>query len=483
MNNVTSAVAAALACAALASPAESKVSTSGIDGVFAPFTKSGEPGCSVGVFEKGKPLLMRGYGSADIAAAKPLQADTVFYAASTSKQFTALSIALLAQDGKLKLEDDVRRWVPELPDYGTPITIAMLLHHTSGLGDFLSLFSLAGTEHFDKLDPPTTLAMIVRQKGLQFPPGTQYRYSNTGYFLLAQIVSRISGKTFPQFVHDRILAPLGMKDSYMRNGANPPESKVAHGYVPESSSYVIRDTYPGFGGSGGLMTSIRDLQKFDRDFQVGHKIWSDPVRKTMLTPGRFNNGEPVATDGMMYAAGLQVGTKRGLEWVSHSGSAAAFRSEYVRLPTKQLGIAVLCNRGDATPGTYVEKVIDTLGIGPLQGAWDAPNRRERSEAAGGKPLTPVVVEALRGRYRSPELAADYVFATDGGGKLKATVSSRYATGESEPRFGELQMLSGDTLTGEGFFLHLARDARGNVQGFSLEAEGMRSLEFERVPAS
>jgi CubicO group peptidase (beta-lactamase class C family) len=158
-----------------------------------------------------------------------------------------------------------------------------------------------------------------------------------------------------------------MSASFVRSGANPPAANVAHGYVPTDQGYEIKDTYPAFGGSGGIMTSIRDLQKFDRDFQKRHRVWTAKVRSLMLTPGTFTNGKPVMTDGLSYAAGLNVGTVRGLKWVSHGGSATAFRSEYVRLPDRKLGIAVLCNRGDAKPEAYVRQIIDGLGPRPIAG--------------------------------------------------------------------------------------------------------------------
>ena len=147
--------------------------------------------------------------------------------------------------------DDVRRWIPELPDYGTPITVSMLIHHTSGLGDYLSLFELGGLDRFDGLDPRVVFAMIVRQQGIAFTPGTSYQYSNTGYFLLAEIVKRSSGIAFPEFVRSRILAPLAMRDSFVRNGANPRAAKVAHGYVLENGSLCREGHLSGIRRIGG----------------------------------------------------------------------------------------------------------------------------------------------------------------------------------------------------------------------------------------
>ena len=484
MRSAVLAFVSAATCALSNAHAAGAVSVAGVDEIFKPFTQASTPGCSVGVFEKGRPLLMRGYGVADILSNAPLREETLFYAASTSKQFTALSIALLAQDGKLRLDDDVRRHVPEMPDYGTPLTLAMLLHHTSGLGDYLGLFDLAGTDHYEKLDPKTVLAMIVRQKGVQFTPGTEYRYSNTGYFLLAETVARVSGQSFPEFVRSRILAPLGMRDSFMRSGAvNPPKAKVAHGYVTRGEGFEVRDTYPAFGGSGGLMTSIRDLQKFDRDFTAGHKAWPDAVRKIMLTPATFSDGTPVTVEGLGYAAGLHVGQLRGLQWVSHSGAAAAFRSEYVRLPQKSLGIAVLCNRGDVTPGLYVQRVIDTLGLGALPGQWPGPRqRRNEDREPAGEPLTPAMVKALQGRYRSDELAADYVLTAGGDGALTGTIESQYAQGKPAAPFGALRMQPRDQLFGEeGYSLQLERAPDGRITAFWLSGGDMRSLRFIRVP--
>ena len=482
MRRVSCLVALLGAFAATAQAATATVSPDEVTTVFRDFAEAAVPGCAIGIFEHGQPRLMRGYGVADVETKRPLDETTVFYAASTSKQFTALSIAILAHERKLALNDDVRRWIPELPDYGTPITVSMLIHHTSGLADYLSLFELGGLDRFDALDPREAFAMIARQQGVSFTPGTSYRYSNSGYFLLAQIVARASGIAFPEFVRSRILEPLGMRDSFVRNGANPPSANAAHGYVLEEVRYVEKDTYPAFGGSGGLMTSVRDLQKFDHDFHIGHRIWSDPISRMMLNPGTFTDGTAVARGdaGLNYAAGLQVGTRRGLRWVSHGGAATAFKSEYVRLPDHELGIAVLCNRGDANPGAYAERIIETLGLGPLPGSWDSSDDANTQAAkAPDHPMSAELVNALLGRYRSQELEATYVFSTDADGRLRALVESSYAIPGLPFPLGELHAGPGETLNGNGYVLRVVRTRAGPVAEFSVGGEDSRAIRFVR----
>lgn len=358
---VVAAICALIAANTLAGPSEA-TRAAAIDRIFAKFDTDNEPGCSVGVFENGKTTVQRNYGVANVATRAPLTGDSVFYMASVSKQFTALTAVKLVEEGKLGLQDDVHRWLPELPDYGVPITVSMLMHHTSGIREVLNLLRLAGMQSFDTLETPEVLRMMVRQKGVSFTPGTRYRYSNGGYFLLARIVERAAGEPFHEAARKRIFEPLGMHASFFRHGPGSAGSAVAHGYVnADARGFEVRDTYPAFSGSGGLMSSVNDMAKYDRDFHVGRRVWTDRARQLMLAPGVLANGTRIDVgDGFSYGGGLRVGSLRGQPWLEHSGGHAAFSSHYAIQPQLRSGAIAICNRADDSPSDYVLRVLDAV---------------------------------------------------------------------------------------------------------------------------
>jgi CubicO group peptidase (beta-lactamase class C family) len=444
-------------------------SPSPVDGIFSKYSSASAPGCAVGVFEKGKVLLARGYGAADAAKQKPLDANVLFYAASVSKQFTSLAAALLVADGKLHLEDDVRKWIPEMPDYGTPITVSMLMHHTSGLRDFLGLLDLAGAAGYDRLDVPTVLRIMTHQRGVSFTPGTQYSYSNGAYFLLGQVVARVSGRSFPEFAKERIFDPLGMSNAYFREGPHPNGADVAHGYVPdEHGGFQFADGYPSVSGSGGLMISLTDLAKYDRDFHGGHKVWSDAVRKIMLTPGTFTNGEKVDVgEGVNYGGGLELQEWRGQPTVHHSGAATGFLNEYWLFPKLKFSAAVFCNRGDAEPARLVKGVIE---------AYHGKDLTPTKPDAGARELS--IADAIVGTFHSDELEADYEFSRDGDG-LKVAITSRYAAAPQILGLKSVIFRKPDILTIPFGEVRVERAADGRVSAFTMIGEGFNGIRFVR----
>lgn len=348
------------------------------------------PGCVVGVFRDDEPVTLDLDGLADIEASEPIDGDTLFYAASVSKQFTALAVAQLAAGGELSLDDDVRTFIPELPDYGTPITLSMLMHHTSGIRDFLSLLRMAGLGSASVNSRQIGLELLYQQKSTNFPPGTRYLYSNGGYLLLAEVVARVSGEPFPQYLKRHVLDPLGMHRSHVLEGRDAQADNVAHGYVQEDEGFVRRDTYPRFGGSGGLMTSMNDLSRYHRDLASGGRVWTPAVRALILAPGRLQDGDVALhpKQRLAYAGGLLVGERNGHRVIQHGGSAEAFRTFFAHLPDDGIGAAALCNRSDRSAQSLAEQAIATHVAGFA---------RDPGEHTGIAP----------GRYHSVELGAFY----------------------------------------------------------------------------
>lgn len=359
------------------------------------------PGCVAGRFEEGRLVQFAAAGFADIDKGRPLGRDTLFYGASLSKQFTALAAATLIADGKLALDDDVRRYLPELPRYRAPITVAMLMHHTSGIRDSLGLLRMAGMSDVGRASKQEALQLLFRQTDTAFVPGTRYDYSNGGYLLLAEIVERVSGMSFAEYAHQAIFAPLGMPNAYFLDDASPRPGTFAHGYMPadtadgaEGGRFVRRDTFPRFSGSGGLMLSMADLERYEADIEHGHRVFTPEVARILLTPGRYSDGREVDDGrGLSYGGGLHIGRKGGRRVVRHGGSAEALKHAYLRLPDTRQAFAVLCNRGD----------------------WKASDRLARVMAASGVPAPGLPDTQPVGLFHSPELDADYRITADGAG--------------------------------------------------------------------
>lgn len=320
-----------------------------------------EPGCSAGVFRQGELIYQAASGLADLTTGRALDQNSRFYAASLSKQFTALGIMKLVEQGKLKLSDTVQQYFPAFPTYSKSITISMLIHHTSGVRDALGLMRLAGVPVLSKTNLQTALDLMMRQQATDFTPGSQYAYSNGGYLLLAGIIERVSGLPFQDYMRDTILAPLGMHNSFFA-AAPISDGFTVDGYLNEDGNFTQQNDFPAFSGSGGLITSLSDLAKYEYDIAQGHKVWTDATRQAMQKPATFNDGQVVREQhGLIYGGGVKFGFQKGREWMQHTGASSTFKSAYGRLLDSGYSFIVLCNRSDGKPADKMHALADLLG--------------------------------------------------------------------------------------------------------------------------
>ena len=335
-------------------------------------------------------MLARAYGSANLEHDIPNTPETVFEAGSVSKQFTAAAIVLLARQGKLSLDDDVRRHIPEVPDYGTPITLRHLLNHTSGLRDWGSVMQLAGWPRGTRIYTHAhTLDVVSRQKSLNFTPGTEYSYSNTGYNLLAMIVERVSGVSFAEFSRRELFEPLGMTKTEWRDDFTRTVKGRATAYVMDDGAWHQQMPFENIHGNGGLLTTVNDLLRWNQALDSGTIAGLDALE----TQGVLSNGRKIE-----YALGLSVTEFRGLREVSHSGATAGYRAYLARYPGTGVSVALLCNAGNANPGlaTRAASIFMADRLGPRA----APPRRppwrwRRRSCSGARGCTEAAARARR----------------------------------------------------------------------------------------
>src|SRR6476660_4218509 len=315
-----------------------------VDHVFDAWRGPESPGCALGVSRNGRVVYEAGYGAANLETDAPITPASIFHAASVSKQFTAMAIMLLARDGKLSVDDNIRKYLPEIPDYGTPITIRHLLTHTSGLRDQWDLLALArGRFEENRITEADVLDIVTRQKVLNFVPGTEYVYSNTGYTLAAIIVGRVAGKPLRQFADERIFKPLGMTRTHFHDDYTMLVKGRTSAYEWQQDGWHVGipnfDTY----GATSLFTTVGDLLKWQENFR--HPVvGDDAILRQMQTSAVLANGD---TTG--YGFGVQIGEQAGMRFVGHSGADAGYRSYTGRYPEHAFAIAVLCNAATSDP--------------------------------------------------------------------------------------------------------------------------------------
>src|SRR5216684_1853681 len=451
--------------------------TVAVDEIFVDLTKAGSPGCALGVYRDGKMVYAKGYGLANLEQNVPITPQSVFDIGSTSKQFTAASILLLEKQGKLSINDDVRKYVPELPDYGQKVTILHLLNHTSGLRDYLTLMDLAGIHIDGVTTDEDALQIISRQKALNFAPGSDWLYSNTGFFLLSVIVKRVSGKTLREFAGENIFTPLAMTHTQFRDDHTSLIANRAMAYDAKEKApgYRLNVSYFEQTGDGAVHTSVEDLLKWDENFysgQIGGKDFLTEVQEQ----GKLNGGKVLD-----YAKGLFIQDYRGLRTVSHGGSWGGYRAELLRFPEQHFSVACLCNRSDANPSKKAQQVGDIFLAEEMK--EPKPAREADFEKREKKPTVALAAEKLSaysGHFRSEELLATYTIGIKDGKLMLQDIQEGNGFMHS-PQNLALRAAGPETFEGddEGLEFVFQRDGSGNVSGFTLDAGRTRGLTFQR----
>ncbi len=507
-----------------------------MDASFAPWRSITSPGCAVSLKQGDQPAVERAYGSADLEHDVPITPGTVFEAGSVAKQFTAAALLTLVQDGRVRLADDVRRHLPELPAYGAPVTLEMLLNHTSGLRDWGDVMAAAGWPRTSRAYAPADVLEIARrQRSLNYPPGQEYSYTNTGYNLAAEVVARVTGQTLAQFTKARLFDPLGMGETQWRDDFRRVVRGRAIAYDKDARGgwrqvMPFEDTY----GHGALLTTVADLQRWNTALDAGSLgpvVTAELQRRSRLSDGRE----------IPYARGVVVQTHRGVREVSHGGATAAYRAWLGRYPDQRLSIAILCNAADvrteplgraiaepllpsappseaaptaaladlaAKAGLYVESrngqtlelVADGAGLKLASGAalpavapdrlrygaseivFDGPDRltvrwsdKPPVVYARSRRAQPTAAQlaAIAGVYSSEEARAGWRVSVESG-RLVARPLDRASEAVT------LTPLYPDAFTGSGLLVRVRRDKAGKVEALSFGTPRIWDLRFRRT---
>ena len=379
------------------------------DSLLTKLATSETPGCALAIVDRGEVVHARGYGLADLEQRVSITPTTQFHLASTSKQFTAMCVALLAAEGKLALDDDVRAYVPELPAYERAITIRHLVHHTSGLRECLTLWAITGRDMM-RLEPhQDVLDILARQRGLNFAPGEEYEYNNSNYFLLALIVERVSGQALDVFMEERIFAPLGMHTSAFHDDFSANVGRRAYGYVSTADGYTRAPEGIGARGSAGVFSTVEDLARWDQNFY--QPIVGDAATSAqLLTPGRIASGRPIH-----YAFGVFVQNYAGFLVASHAGMFAGFSAQLIRFPEQQFSVICLANN----PAINLSAIA-------FQIAEQQFNRSLRTQyATAGKQLN-ADPHAFTGTFHDPRSGRICDVFVEGGGLVAQLKDERFS---------------------------------------------------------
>jgi len=456
--------------------------TNAVDELFKTWDNKNSPGCALAVIQNGAIIYKKGYGMANLEHDIPITPSSVFYIGSTSKQFVTMCIVLLAQENKLSLDDNIRKYIPEMPDYDSPITIRNLIHHTSGIRDYLELIWIRSGLNQDNMDEmigiyhqDDALELITHQQELNFTPGEKFLYSNSCFLLLAEIVKRTSGKSLREYADEHIFTPLRMTHSRFHDDYSEPIKNRATGYYPAGSNQfkLFLSTFDCV-GSGGLFTSVEDLFLWDQNF-YHHKVGGKDAIELMHTRGRLNNG-----DGLDYAFALRIGDYKGLKTVRHGGALGGYRAELLRFPEQQFSVICLSNLSSFNPSDMCNKVADIYLADRFKSAPPEeirqqerrPKRAAKEEKHVKVDIAPEELTDFKGEFYNHEL--DVTF------KLAIKEGKLFFTHKNAPK-NPLKLSQPDSFAGEGFDIRFTRDSEkeNNVTSFLLSTGRVKNLRFDK----
>ncbi len=426
------------------------------------------PGATIAVQKEGKVIYSKGFGYGDLESEVKNNPQTIFHIASVSKQFTSFAIAMLVDQGKISLDDDIRKYLPEMNDFGTPITINHLVHHTSGLRDQWNLLALAGWRLDDVITKNQILRVVSRQKELNFKPGEEYVYCNTGFTLMAEIVSRVSGKTFPEWTKENIFDPLEMKNTLFYDDHEKIVKGRAYSYYRSPDGYKKSVLSYANAGATSLFTTVEDLSKWAANFQ-NIKVGNDTVMKLMDQRFVLNKGDTIP-----YAFGQSHGIYKGLKTMSHGGADAGYRTMLLRFPEEKISISVFSNLASFNPGGMAYQIADLYLKDKLveekEKKKDTPPSPEKKEEFD---KSTVKLNEYTGAFYSPELLTTYTFEV-----VNDTLVAKHQRHDDI----KFNAKAKDSFSGNAWFIgnvDFIRDKSNKVNGFKVNSGRVRNLVFDK----
>ena len=436
-----------------------------IDTLFAEWDQSGHPGGSVGIMMDGKVIYAKGFGLASLEFGIPNTDTTLYNIASVSKQFTAYAMLLLQQRGEISLEDEIHTYFPRFKDFGYPLTIRHMIHHTSGLRSLHALMHMAGWRDEDKRTNEDLMRLMLKQEELNFRPGDEYLYCNTGYMLMAEIVEQVSGQDFVVWMDENVFAPLGMENAYVEREYDRvvPGNAVSYDWYEDEQGFRYAVPYWGYVGSGNIHTNIYDLLKWQQYLN------NPPADQQEMVEAMFERGILNSGDTLNYAAGLSTFQDyKGEQGFGHGGSIGGYRASIQSVPEHQLNVVVLTNFSNSRPSGKAFRIIDIMLGKEVTAEEDDDEEEEVAEALNISP-------ELAGNYYSPELQVTY----------QLRPADEYTALLEHPRHGafEMQMFAKDTLEGDYYAIRrivLERDAGGRIGGFRATNGRVRNMRFVKV---
>jgi len=434
-----------------------------IDSLFVSWNQPNHPGGSIGIQQNGKFIYYKAFGLANMEYLVPNTPNTAYNIASVSKQFTSMGILLLDQWGRLSIDEDIRVYLPELPDFGEKVTLRHCMHHTSGMRSLHALLGMAGWREDDARTNADLFRFMKQQKDLNFKPGAEYLYCNTGYMLMADIIERLTGEKFADWMHKNVFLPLGLTETYVEAEYNRIVSNNATSYNGSAKSGFSRATeYWGYVGSGNIHSTTQDLLNWMNNFHTPKSGW-EPIFAKMKTVDLLNNG-----DTLHYAFGVDTKAYKGVKRIGHGGAIGGFRSNAVTFPDHQLSIVVLTNFSSANAGGKVNQIADVL-LGKK--ADVEANKKTIQPELPHTELTQQQLKEYAGTYYSPELDTHYHFKLIGDELMG-----------NHPRHGEfdLKFLNEDKLEASLWAfknIEIKRNADNKIEGIFVSNGRVRNMWF------